>query len=69
VFCFNADKFEWPKVLLVFPGLALNLLSLLAGGSSMAILVATVIMSLGKKMLHSTLFYCTFSFSGTLSPT
>jgi uncharacterized membrane protein len=69
VFCFNVDNFEWSEVLLVFPGLVLTLLSLLAGRYSAAVLVVIVIMSLGKKMIHSTLLYCTFPFSGILSPT
>ena len=69
MFCFNADKFGWPKVMLLFPGLALTFLSLLAGGSSVTILVVIVIMSLGEKILHSSLLHWTFPFSGTLSPT
>jgi len=54
VFCFNIDKFGSPNVLLVFHGIALTFLSLLAGNSSMAILVVIVIMCLGKQcsILH-----------------
>jgi hypothetical protein len=45
VFGFNVDKFELQKVFLLFPGLALTMMSLLAGGSSMPIFVVIVIIS------------------------
>jgi hypothetical protein len=49
LFCFNTDKWQWPKVWYMFHWLGLLLFLLAAGGSSLARLSHSVINSFGKK--------------------